>query len=148
MAAPTAEPATTTTPPMEPAGSDPPLGFVERRILWRIDPWSVFRVSAVFWVCLHAVGIIAGLILWAVASAAGTVDNTESVIQELFALQQFAFEPSVILRAGLLSAIIGVVSLAGGSTVLAVLYNLITEMVGGVEVTVVTKARGRAASRV
>ena len=49
-----------------------------RRVIRRVDPWSVFRFSIVFYLCLLVVVLVAGVVLWLVASATGAIDNIET----------------------------------------------------------------------
>ena len=100
----------------------------------RIEPWTVFRVSLVFYAALLVMWLVAGSLLWLVATAGGVIDNTESVIEELFALETFRFEPGVILRSSLLGGVVLALVGTGANVVLAVLYNLIVEVAGGIEV--------------
>jgi hypothetical protein len=72
---------------------------------------------------------------WNVGSATGTIDNLESFL-ESFGWESFTFEGWALLRS---SAILGLflIVLGTGIWVLAaVVFNLITELVGGVRVTV------------
>lgn len=108
---------------------------VQRRRLTRVEPWSVFRFSLYFYASMLLIAVIAGTLLWVVASMAGLIDNTEDVIAELFALEFFTFRPGVILRSTLLGGIVMVLVGTGANVVMAVLYNLIAEVSGGVEVT-------------
>jgi hypothetical protein len=113
--------------------SDQPGGS-RRWVVRRIEPWTVFRVSLVFYAALLVMWLVAGSLLWLVATAGGVIDNTEGVIEELFALETFRFEPGVILRSSLLGGVVLALVGTGGNVVLAVLYNLIVEVAGGIEV--------------
>src|SRR6476661_4960693 len=50
------------------------------RIIRRVDPWSVLKVSAVLYLCLWLVVTVAGVILWQVARATGTLDNLQDFL--------------------------------------------------------------------
>lgn len=131
-----------TTNPRVPADGGR-VGPVQRRVVRRVEPWTVFRVSLVFYASLVVMWLVAGTLLWVVASVAGVIENTESVIEELFALETFDFRPAVILRSSLLGGVVlGLVG-TGAHVVLAVLYNLIAEVTGGVEITLVDDQPGR-----
>ena len=47
------------------------------RVVRHVDPWSVFKVALVFNLVLYVVLLTAGVLLWNVAYATGTVDNLE-----------------------------------------------------------------------
>ena len=85
-----------------------------RRVIRRIEPWSVLRFSIVFYACLLVILIVAGAALWIVASIVGVVHNAEKFIGELFLLDNFRFLPFQILRA---TAIAGVLRLRGSGGV-------------------------------
>ena len=67
------------------------------RVVRRVDPWSVLKVSAVFYVVVYLVLLVAGVLLWALAISTGTIDNVENFIKELFALDSFSFRGDQIL---------------------------------------------------
>ena len=84
---------------------------------------------------LYIVIMMAGVLLWNVGSATGTIDNLESFL-ESFGWESFTFEGWALFRA---IAMLGIflVLLGTGLWVLgAVVFNLITELVGGIRVTV------------
>jgi len=107
-----------------------------RRTVRHIDPWSVFKISVLLYLCLYVAVMIAGVLLWSAAVGSGLVGNIESFIEELLALETYEFQADEIFRGG---AIIGLVLAAAGaafSVVLAILFNLISDLTGGVRVTV------------
>jgi hypothetical protein len=126
----------------------PPVARVDRgvrpregrrvcRVVRRIEPMSVLKVSVLFYTCVFVVLLVAGIVLWIAASAAGVVGNVETFIGDLFALDEFHFEAFQILRAAFVGGAV-MVLLGTALNVLAVtLFNLIAELVGGVGVTVV-----------
>lgn len=98
---------------------------------------SVLKLSVLFYACVFVVLLVAGVVLWIVASAAGVVGNVETFIGDLFALDAFHFEAFQILRAAFVGGAV-LVLLGTALNVLAVtLFNLIAELVGGIELTVV-----------
>ncbi|MFZ9795358.1 MAG: DUF3566 domain-containing protein [Ilumatobacteraceae bacterium] len=105
------------------------------RVVRDVDVWSVFKVGLVFHLVLFIVSLIAVSLLWSVANSTGTIDNVENFF-ESFGWESFAFDGSALFgnffAFGLLSAILG----TGLWVVAAVMFNLITELVGGVRVTV------------
>ena len=105
-----------------------------RRVIRRIEPWSVLRFSIVFYACLLVILIVAGAALWIVASIVGVVHNAEKFIGELFLLDNFRFLPFQILRATAIAGTILVVLGTAANVLLAVLYNLISDVIGGIEI--------------
>jgi hypothetical protein len=51
-----------------------------RRIVRHIEPWSVLKISLLFYAALFLIVCVASALLWGAARTAGTVDNAESFI--------------------------------------------------------------------
>ncbi len=126
--------------PPSPSLTPPPLvrapvgPRTSRVVLRRVDAWSVLKVSLLFWFSGVLVLLTAGVLLWAAAASVGLVENIESFMESL-GFDGFRFEPGRILRG---SALVGfVLSAAGslGNVLLAVLYNVISDTVGGLRLT-------------
>ncbi len=117
--------------------STPAVPRVERRftqVIRHVDLWSVLKVSICFYLCGLVVTIGAGAVLWLIASAAGAVENVEGFITDL-GWPDFEFLSWRILKASVLLGLV-FVALATIVTVLAAaFYNLFSELVGGIEVT-------------
>lgn len=107
------------------------------RIIRRIDPWSVLKVSFLFSLSLWVVFMLAGMILWTGAVGSGAIDNVEDFITDLFALESFQFEGGQLFRGAALGGFIMVLVSTGFSVLLAVLFNLISDLTGGIRVAVV-----------
>ncbi len=102
----------------------------------RIDAWSVCKIAFVFWAVVFAILLVAGMLLWNLASTTGTITNVEGFVKDLFGLKTFKFNGGEIFKA---SWIIGAVLVIGGTAVtvtLTVLFNLIADLLGGIRVTV------------
>jgi hypothetical protein len=108
-----------------------------QRVVRRVDAWSVLKISFVFFIVLYLVLLVAGVLLWAFAVGTGTIDNVENFIEQLFALDSFSFVGEQILRASALGGALLVVAGTFATTVLAVLFNLISDLVGGLRFTVI-----------
>jgi hypothetical protein len=106
-----------------------------RRVVRRIDTWSVLKVSALFSLSLVLVLLIAGIILWAAGSSVGAIGSVEKFMRAI-GFEDFRFVGSQLLKgftaAGLVLVLLG----TGLSVLLAVVYNLISDVVGGIELTV------------
>jgi hypothetical protein len=105
------------------------------RVVRHVDPWSVFKVSLVFNLVLYGVLLTAGVLLWNVAYATGTVDNLERFF-ESFGWTEFEFDGGAIYHASWIAGLFGVVGLTGATVLAATLFNLITDLVGGIRMTV------------
>ncbi len=106
------------------------------RVLRRVDAWSVFKISLLFWAVAYVILLVAGVLLWNLAYSTGTVSNVEGFIKNLFGLKTFTFDGQKIFHA---SWVLGAFLAAAGTglfVTMAVLFNLISDLVGGVRVTV------------
>lgn len=141
-------------PPVAPLGGTPGAAGVAgrtgpragrsvRRVVRRVEPMSVLKVSVVFYACVFVVLLVAGVVLWLVASAAGVVGNVETFIGDLFALDEFHFEAFQILRAAFAGGAVLVLLGTALNVLAATLFNLIADLVGGIEMTVVEDADAR-----
>ena len=112
----------------------------ERRmvILRRIDLWSALKMSLALYFCVFAVTLAGGSLLWIAARKAGAIGNLENLIEDLggYVEGSYHFKDGFILR---MAAVIGpiVVVLGSLATVAGVaVFNLMSRLFGGVEVTV------------
>ena len=118
----------------EPTGSRRRVRRVTR-VIRDVDAWSVSKVGLVFHVALYVVLLISGVLLWNVGSATGTIDNVEQFM-ESFGWDSFVFKGGAMFQGFAVLGIFGI-ALGTGIWVLgAVVFNLITELVGGIRVTV------------
>ena len=100
-----------------------------------IDPWSTFKVALIFSIVLYGVLLTAGVLLWNVASNTGTVDNVERWFTQ-FGWESYELKGGEIFHNAWIAGLFGVVGLTGLGVLSATLFNLISDMVGGVRVTV------------
>jgi hypothetical protein len=130
-----------------------PQGRRSRLIIRRVDPWTVLKFSALLYLSTYFVVLVAGIVLWSVATATGVRGNIESFVGELIASERFEFEADQILRSSVFGGAVLVVVGTFFNVLLAVLFNLISDVVGGVGISVeerpprVRKARVRSAKR-
>jgi hypothetical protein len=113
------------------------------RIVRRVDPWSVLKVSLLFYFCVWVMVVISGVLLWGVAVGSGAVDNVESFIAEILALEEFAFDGDQIFRVFALGGLVTVFAVTALTVVLSVLFNLISDLVGGIRLTVIEEETAR-----
>ena len=105
------------------------------RVVKSIDAWSVFKISLVYYLAMYVVVLVAGVMLWNVAYSTGTIDNISKFF-ESFGWKSFQFKGGQIFHNAWILGLFLVVGLTGLNVVLATLYNLLTDLVGGVRVTV------------
>jgi hypothetical protein len=105
------------------------------RIVRDVDVWSVAKVGLIFHAALYVVLLLTGVLLWNVGSATGTIDNIEQFM-ESFGWDSFTFKGAELFQS---MAILGIFAIVGGTGLWvlgALVFNLITELVGGIRVTV------------
>ena len=108
-----------------------------KRIVRRLDAWSVLKVAFIFNLCAYIVSMVAGVVLWRVADGAGVIENIESFIEDLGAFETYRFEPDLIFEAYALGGAVLAVLATGLIALAAVLFNLISDLVGGIRLTVI-----------
>ena len=105
------------------------------RVVRDIDPWSVFKVTLVFHLALYVMVLISSILIWNVANATGTVDNVERFM-ESFGWETFRFDGGQIFHNLWILGLFFVFLLTGLAVVMAAVFNLIADLVGGVRVSV------------
>lgn len=105
-----------------------------RLTLRRIDPWSVFVTTLLLSLFLAVMTIVASIVLFSVLSALGVPDRINSTVSDvngggpLLTMGRF-------IGFGSLIAAVNVVLITLLATIGAMLYNLSTNLTGGLEVT-------------
>jgi hypothetical protein len=102
-----------------------------RRIIRKVDPWTVLKVALVLNTIAGLVWVLGVWVAWSIALQRGIPD----AFVELFARLTIAFTPDgeLYFRVVLMFAIVWVITATAAMTLGAVLYNLISDLVGGVE---------------
>ncbi len=108
-----------------------------RRVIRHVDPWSVLVMSVLFHLVMFTASLLAGSIVWSIAIEAGTISNIEAFIAELGDYPSFRIDGEAVFRAAVMLA--AVVTLASSVMVvlMAVVFNLLSDLIGGIRVTVV-----------
>lgn len=105
----------------------------------RIDPWSMLKVSSLLSVALFFVWMIAVALLYLVLGAMGVWSKLNSNVGDLLTSGSGAGGEIVsagsIFGSAALIGLVNIVLLTAMATVGAYIYNLSTDIVGGVEVT-------------
>jgi len=105
------------------------------RVVRHVDPWSVFKIAIIANLVLYVILLTAGVLLWNVAYATGTVDNVERFF-ESFGWSSFEFNGGEIYHNAWIGGLFLVIGFTGLAVLFATLFNLITDLVGGVRFTV------------
>lgn len=121
----------------EPRFDPSPQRFISRRVkqvVRRVEPWSVLKFSVVFYLSLMVVGFLASIMLFYAAQATGIIGNIENFVRGV-GWPDFRIRPIQVFRAVLLFGVVQVIIWSALNLLVAFLYNLVSDVVGGVEVT-------------
>ncbi len=118
-----------------------------RRVVRHIDPWSVLTFSVLFHLCVFAALLLASVLVWNAAEASGTIENVETFILDLGDYETFEINGDAVFRAAV--AIAGILTLASSVllVLLTVVFNLISDLVGGIRLTVIEEETVRVRRR-
>jgi hypothetical protein len=110
-----------------------------RRIIRKIDPWTTLKVSAVIWAVLALASVLGAVIFWSVLERAGVPDRLVDFMVEITLIEEgtnpFA-NTEQFLRFLIFGSVVWWVMMTGVSVAVAVIYNLVSDVVGGLEIVV------------
>ena len=105
-----------------------------RRIIRKVDPWTVLKASLIFNAIVGLVFVLGMWVMWSLVIQKGIPEQ----IVELFdaVTIEVTIDGPLYFRIVTLLGGIGVIGMTAFMTLGAVIYNLISDLVGGVEITV------------
>lgn len=110
-----------------------------RRIIRKIDPWTTLKVSAIVWAVAALAFVLGAVIFWSVLERAGIPERIVDFMVEITLIQEgtnpFA-NTEQFLRFLIFGSVVGWVVMTGASVALSVIYNLVSDVVGGLEIVV------------
>jgi len=106
-----------------------------RVVIRKVGPWSVFKMSLIFYTCVMLAFLGAGVILYAMLGAMGALDSTTRLVRDLFSDQSFEINGRWLFTRALGIGVLMVIVWSLINVFVAFLYNLIADLVGGIEVT-------------
>jgi hypothetical protein len=141
------EPAPTATAEVEPEVDPTPApapvrgrrtrrGRRVKRVVRRIDLWSVLKLSLIVYTCLYlsVLGTLAGL--WTLLYSSGSVERLQSFLTDV-GLDNFTFYGDQMFRAAAAIGGIGVLAATVITVLATALVNVISEMTGGIRLVVI-----------
>ena len=121
-------PQVTTRPRPRPASAAmaPAVDRRARLVLRRLDPWSVLKFSVVFYFCLMLISLLVFAVIWFVLVNMGVFTS----------LTDFAgsFPAGTVFRWYTFIGLLGVVVWSIVTVLLTLLFNLVNDVTGGIEV--------------
>ena len=105
-----------------------------RLVVKRIEPLSVLKFSLLFAITVALVLLLAGVVVYVVASKAGIVDRLQTFVQNS-GWPHFRVQPARVFEILVAVTIAGAIGWVVISMLAIVVFNLVSEAVGGIEVT-------------
>jgi len=105
-----------------------------RLVVRKVDPWSVLKFSVLFYFCLLLIMLLGSAIVFALLKAFGVIGRIEELLSTFFA--DVTISGGAIFRWVFLFGLLGTIVSTVVTVFLAFLYNLIADVVGGVEISV------------
>ena len=102
----------------------------------RIGPWSVLKFALLFYFCLMLVVLLGLGILYGLVSSLGILDSIAQLLSEVgFGDGNFQFNGGDIFRTLFFVGLVSVVVWSALTMFVVFLYNLISDLLGGIELT-------------
>jgi transmembrane protein DUF3566 len=105
-----------------------------RLAIRKIDPWAVLKFSLVFYFCMLLIMMLATAIIFGTLKAFGVINNLQKVFENLGV--NVNISGGLIFRWFFLIGIAGTIVASAITVFMAFLYNLIADVVGGIELLV------------
>jgi len=105
-----------------------------RRIIRKVDPWTVLKVSLVFNAIAGLVFVLGTWVMWSLVLQKGIPEKIVNLFDAVTI--QLTIDGPLYFRIVVLLAVVGVLGITALMTLSAVMYNLISDLVGGIELTV------------
>jgi hypothetical protein len=105
----------------------------------RVDPWTVLKLSLIFYFCLLLVVMVALFVFWGIIQRLGVIQQGLDFLAELNL--EVTINEGNIARALFLIGVLNVVLWSGINVFLAFLYNLVADLLGGLRMTLAEEER-------
>lgn len=120
-----------------------------RRIIRKIDPWTVLKVTGILYAVAGIALVLGVVIFWSVIENAG-IPNAITEFLVTITLLEDGSDPfgnsEQFFRFVVFGSIVWWVVATGFTTLTAVMYNLVTDVVGGLEIVVLEEHLGNGAN--
>lgn len=114
-----------------------------RRLVRHIDPWSVLKLAVLLSLCLWIILVVASVIIWSVANNTGALDSLEDFINQTLDLEDWTLDGEILFRQFALLSLLGCLGFAAMSVVFCLVFNLISDIIGGVWISVIEEETAR-----
>jgi hypothetical protein len=110
-----------------------------RLVLRRLDPWSVLKFSLLFYFCMLLVGLLVFAVIWLVLVNMGVFESVSRFAGN-FNLD-LGFPAGTVFKYYILLGLLGVVLWSVATVLLTLLFNLVNDITGGIEVVLGERVR-------
>ena len=107
-----------------------------RRVVRRVELWSVLKISIVFNTVMFGIALGAVAVLWGLATTTGLVEDLEGFLRDS-GFEDFRFEGDVMFRQVAFIGAVMTLAVTVLTVLAAALFNLISEVTGGVRFVVI-----------
>ncbi|MFM7069438.1 MAG: DUF3566 domain-containing protein [Actinomycetes bacterium] len=114
-----------------------------KRLVRHVDPWSMLKLSTLVSVSMWFTTMIAAVILWTVGRNSGSIGSIEEFVNSSLSLQDWQLDGSFLFRQFGLVTLLLFLGLAVGATVATLIFNLVSDIIGGVWVSVIEEETAR-----
>lgn len=118
-----------------------------RRLIRHIDPWSVLKLAILVGFALWGILLIAAFIMWTVATNAGTVESIEGFVNSSLSLEGWQLDGEFLFRQFAIISLIASMGFALALIVVVLIFNLISDLIGGIWVSVIEEETARPISK-
>lgn len=105
-----------------------------RLAIRKVDPWAVLKFSLVFYFCMLLIFLLGTAVIFATLKAFGVIEDFERMLRNLQI--NYTIAGGTIFRWLFLVGLVGTVVASAITVFLSFLYNLIADVVGGIELLV------------
>lgn len=123
----------------------PPVDRRSRLVLRRLDPWSVLKFSLLFYFCMLLVGLLMFAVVWFVLVNMGVFESVTKFAGN-FNLD-VKFPAGTVFKYYILLGLLGVVLWSVATVLVTLLFNLVNDITGGIEVVLAERERRPIAQR-
>ena len=110
-----------------------------RLVVRRLDPWSVLKFSLLFYFCMLLVGVLAFAAIWFVLANMGVFESIQNFAGQFN--REIPLKAGPIFRWFVLLGLVGVVVWTLATVLMTLLFNLVNDITGGVEVVLAESER-------
>jgi hypothetical protein len=115
-----------------------------RLVMRRLDPWSMLKFSLLFYFCLLLVGVLVFAVIWLVLNNLGVFAAASDLAERTFGSSwNLQFKAATVFRWYIAIGLGGVVFWSIATVLLTLLFNLVNDITGGVEVVLAESERRR-----